>query len=79
MVSIKERTWTKPIFQGQAEHKVLNCLIEEKVVTLERLMERFAWIRWGDLFSILGKLRREGLISVHQVGSLLEIRIKVQT
>ncbi len=78
MVSIKERAWTKPIVQGQAEQKVLNCLVEEKGVTLEMLMERFPWIQWGDLFSILGKFRREGLISVHQIGSLLEIRMKEQ-
>jgi hypothetical protein len=76
MVSIKERMWAKSIFKGQNEQKVLNFIAEEQVVTLEMIVEKFPWIRWGDMFSIVGRLRREGLVTVHQVDMVLEVRIK---
>ena len=79
MVSIKERLWAKSIFEGQHEQRVLNFIAEEQVVTLEMIVEKFPWIRWGDLFSILGRLRREGLVTVHQVDMILEVRIEEQT
>jgi hypothetical protein len=79
MVSIKERLWAKSIFEGQQEQKVLNFIAEEQVVTLDMIVEKFPWIRWGDLFSILGRFRREGLVTVHQVDMILEVRIKEQT
>ena len=79
MVSIKERLWAKSIFEGQHEQKVLNFIAEEQVVTLEMIVGKFPWIRWGDLFSILGRLRREGLVTVQQVDMILEVRIKEQT
>ena len=78
MVSIKERMWAKSIFKGQNEQKVLNFIAEEQVVTLEMIVEKFPWIRWGDMFSIVGRLRREGLVTVHQVDMALEVRIKEQ-
>jgi hypothetical protein len=76
MVSIKERMWAKSIFKGQNEQKALNFIAEEQVVTLEMIVEKFPWIRWGDMFSIVGRLRREGLVTVHQVDMVLEVRIK---
>ena len=79
MVSIKERLWAKSNFEGQHEQKVLNFIAEEQIVTLEKIVENFPGIRWGDLFSILGRLRREGLVTVHQVDMILEVRIKEQT
>ncbi len=79
MVSLKERGEAKSIFDGQDEQKVLNFIAEEQAVTLEMIVERFPWIRWGDLLSTLGKFRQEGLITVHQVDSILEVRIKEQT
>ena len=79
MISIKERLWAKSIFEGQHEQKVLNFIAEEQVATLEMIVEKFPWIRWGDLFSILGRLRREDLLTVHQVDMILEVRIKEQT
>ena len=79
MVSIKEKVWAKSIFEGQHEQKVLNFIVEEQVVTLKKIVEKFPWIRWGDLFSILGRFRREGLVTVHQVDMILEVRIKEQT
>ena len=79
MVSIKERLWAKSTFEKQNEQKVLNFIAEEQIATLEMIVEKFPWIRWGDLFSILGRLRREGLVTVHQVDMILEVRIKKQT
>ena len=76
MISIKERGWAKTMVAGQDEQKVLNFIAAEKLVTLERIVEQFPWIRWSDLFLILGRFRREGLVTVHQVGSCLEMRIK---
>ena len=79
MVSIKERLWAKPTFEGQLEQKVLNFIAEEEVVTLEMIVEKFPCIRWGHLFSILGRFRREGLVTMHQVNMMLEVRIKERT
>ena len=76
MVSKKERLWAKSTREGQHEQKVLNFIAEEQVVTLEMIVERFPWIRWGHLFSMLGRFRREGLVTVHQVDQILEVRIK---
>lgn len=76
MVSMKEKVGTKSMVVGQDEQQVLNFIASEKVVRLERIVEQFPWIRWGDLFSALGRFRREGLMTVHQVDSVLEIRIK---
>ena len=79
MDSIKERLWAKSTFEGQHEQKVLNFIAEREVVTLEMIVEKFPWIRWDELFAILGRLRREGLVTVHQVDMILEVRIKQQT
>ena len=76
MVSSKERMWAKSIFKGQNEQKILNFIAEEQVVMLEMIVEKFPWIRWGDMFSIVGRFRREGLVTVHQVDIALEVRIK---
>ena len=78
MVSRKERMWAKSIFEGQHEQNILNFIAEEQVATLEMIVEKFPWIRWGDLFLILGRFRREGLVTVHQVNAFLEVRIKEQ-
>ena len=79
MVSVKERLWVQTTFEGQHEQKVLNFIAEEQIVTLEKIVGKFPGNRWGDLFSILGRLRREGLVTVHQVDMILEVRIKEQT
>ena len=79
MFSIKERLWAKSTFEGQHEQKVLNFIAEEEVVTLEMIVEKFPCIRWEHLFSILGRFRREGLVTVHQVDQILEVRIKERT
>jgi hypothetical protein len=79
MVSIKERLWAKSTFEKQNEQKVFNFIAEEQVVTLEMIVEKFPWIRWGYLFSILGRFRREGLVTVHQIDQILEVRIKERT
>jgi hypothetical protein len=79
MVLIKERLWAKSTFEGQHEQKVLNFIAEEEGVTLEMIVEKFPCIRWGHLFSILGRFRREGLVTVHQVNMILEVRIKERT
>ncbi len=73
MVSIKERVANKSIVDGQDEQKVLNFIAHEKVVTLEMIVEQFPWLRWGDLFLIVGRFRREGLVTIKQVNSNLEI------
>ena len=75
MVSLKEKGWPKPMIDGQDEKHVLNFIASEKVVMLEMIVEKFLWIRWGDLFLILGNFRREGLMTVHQVDSKMELRI----
>ena len=77
MVSLKERVGAKPIFEGQDGQKVLNFIADEKVVTLEMIVERFPWLRWGDLFSIVGGFRREGFVTVYQVDSILEVRLAI--
>lgn len=79
MGTIKERVWVKSIVDRSNEQKVLNFIAEEKVATLEMIVGRFPCIRWGDLFSILGSFRRQGLVTVHQVDTVLEVRIKEQT
>ena len=42
-------------------------------------IERSLWVRWGDMFSIVGGFRREGLVPVYQVDTILEVRINEQT
>ena len=56
---------------------MLNFIADEKVVTLEMIVERFPWLRWGDLFSIVGGFRREGFVTVYQVDSILEVRLAI--
>ncbi len=76
MVSLKEKGWAKSTIDALDEQHVLNFIASEKVVTLEMIVEQFPWIRWGDLFSTLGRFRREGLMTVHQVDAVLEMRIQ---
>ncbi len=78
MVSIKERVWIKSSVVEQDEQKVMNFFAKEKTVTLEIIVKQFPWFRWGNLFSILGRFRREGFVTVHQVGPLFELRLKNQ-
>ncbi|MEX2492621.1 MAG: hypothetical protein WD425_12750 [Nitrospirales bacterium] len=75
MISMKEKVGAKPMVVGQDDQHVLNFIASEKVVRLDMIVNQFPWIRWGDLFSALGRFRREGLMTVHQVDSVLEIRI----
>ena len=70
----ENRIWPRQASQDQ-EHQVLKVIAAEKVIPIELLLERFPWVRWGDLLSLLGAFRQEGLITVHQVGCVLEIRI----
>ncbi len=74
MMTSKERgtgTWFVDEYEKQ---NVLNYIESEETVTLEMIVQRFLWIRWNALFSMLGGFRRDGLIAVNQVNSLLEIR-----
>ncbi len=74
MMSIKERGTGKWFVDEYEKQNILHFIESEKSVTLEMIVQRFPWIRWGDLFSMVGGFRRDGLIAVYQVGSLLEIR-----
>jgi hypothetical protein len=65
MVSLKEKGWAQTTIDGQDEQRVLNLIASEQVVTSEMIVEQFSWIRWSDLFSTLGRFRREGLMTVH--------------
>lgn len=76
MLSMKERVWTESIVGRQEAQEVLSFIADEKVVTLEMLIEEFPWIGWNELFSILARFRRDGLMTVHQIGSIWEMRIK---
>ena len=76
MVSLKEEAGAQSMVVGHDEQLVLNFIASEKVVRLELIVEQFPWIRWGDLFAALGRFRREGLMTVHQVDSVLEIRVQ---
>ena len=76
MVSLKEEVGAQSMVVGHDEQLVLNFIVSEKVVRLELIVEQFLWIRWEDLFSALGRFRREGLMTVHQVDSVLEIRVQ---
>ncbi len=61
-------------FYSRDAQKVLDFIVDSKVATLEMIVERFPKFRWANLFVILGELRREGLVTVHQRGSTLELR-----
>ena len=78
MLTMKERVGSPSMVDGQVGQTVLDFIAEKHVVTLEMIVEQFPWIRWGDLFSLLGGFRREGVVTVHQVDAILEIRIKTQ-
>lgn len=78
MLTMNEKLGSPSIVDGQARQTVLAFIAEKQVVTLEMIVEQFPWIRWGDLFSLLGGFRREGVVTVHQVEAILEIRIKSQ-
>ncbi len=66
MALMKERVWAKLCFEGRQEQQMLHFIAEEKVVTLEILLEQFPWIQWDDLFSMLGRFRRERLVSIER-------------
>ena len=76
MILIKERVFIKAIDNESDSGKILNFLAEEKHVALEMIIERFPWVRWDDMFLILSGLRRKGLVIVHQVDTILEVRIR---
>lgn len=75
MVSSKEKSGAPFLGPGQVAQQVLNFIVSEKVVTLEMIVEQFPFIRWEDLFVILGNFRREGLLTVHQGASNMELRV----
>ena len=79
MISIKERVSTKAIVNKSDSQKILKFIAEEKNATLEMIIERFPRIRWCDMFSIVGGFRREGLVTIHQVDTILEVRIHEHT
>ena len=69
------RVWHRQISQEQNRQGVLEFIATEKVVTIESLLEQFPGFRWGDLLSLLGVFRQEGLVSVQQVEGVLAVRI----
>ena len=75
MVSLKENVGPQSLVDGQDAQQILNFIASEGVVTLEMIVAQFPWIRWGDLFRILGNFRREGLMTVYQVDQKMELRI----
>ncbi len=75
MMSMRRRGTGKWFVDEYEKQNVLNYIESEETVTLEMIVQRFPWLQWGDLFSIVGGFRRDGLIAVHQVGSRLEIRM----
>jgi len=75
MVS-EDLIWTKQIVEEQDRQGVLAYIVVEKVVTIEMLVESFPWLRWGKLFSLLGVLLQEGLVTLQQRDFVFEVRIK---
>ena len=78
MLTMKETVGGTSMVDGQVGQTVLDFIAEKHVVTLEMIVEQFPWVRWGDLFLLLGGFRREGVVTVHQVDAILEIRIKAR-
>ena len=74
----ERRSGGQSMVVGQDEQLVLNFIVSEKFVGLELIVEQFLWIRWEVLVSALGRFKREGLMTVHQVDSVLEIRVQVR-
>jgi len=51
MMTLKEKVGSPSMVDGQVGQTVLDFITEKQVVTLEMIVSRFPWIRWGDLFS----------------------------
>lgn len=42
-------------------------------VTIEELTQKLPWVRWSDLFCLIGQLEREGQLTFQQRGFDFEI------
>ena len=69
------RSWDGQSMLEQDPQRVLEFIATEGRVTIELLFEQFPGFRWGDLLSLLGAFRQEGLVTVHQVEGVLSVRI----
>lgn len=58
----------------QDREAVLAVISANPSVTIEELLWHLPWMRWGDLFSVLGGCRQEGLVILCQKEFQFEIR-----
>ena len=54
---------------------VLAVISSKQMLSIEELLRALPWIRWGELFSIVGLCMKEGVIVLEQRGMEFEVRM----
>jgi hypothetical protein len=62
------------LVEPEDREAVLAVISENPSVTIEELLRHLPWMRWGDLFSVLGGCLQEGLVILCQKEFQFEIR-----
>lgn len=62
--------------QGSYRNAVLRLMASKQVLFIESLLRVLPWIRWGELFSIVGMCMDERILVLEKRGFLFDVRMK---
>lgn len=62
------------LVEREDREAVLAVIFDSPSVTIEELLHHLPWMRWGQLFSILGECLREGAVILCQKEFQFEVR-----
>jgi hypothetical protein len=74
-MATSSKEWNAGVLvEGKDCEAVLAVISGGPSVTIEELLHHLPWMRWGDLFSILGECLQEGSVILCQKEFQFEVR-----
>ena len=69
----------RSITQDSDREAILAVIASEQMIPIEELLRALPWIRWGEVFSILGLCLEDGSIVLEKRGWDFEVGIKISS
>lgn len=74
-MAIKTHILPSDGIQSQYRVFVLEVIASRKRISIEELLDALPWMRWGELFSILGSFSKEGVVVLDRRGLDFDVRM----
>ncbi|MGE0474900.1 MAG: hypothetical protein AB7P17_14800 [Nitrospirales bacterium] len=62
---------------GNHSISVLEVIASHNRISIEELLQALPWMRWGELFSIVGSFREEGVVVLDRKGFDFDVRMNL--